>query len=61
MHHLRQQPLTLLFIYVFLVFLEVNSDYFLNSVNRLIFVTWKCGVFFAVRTEFSNIIFTFGV
>jgi hypothetical protein len=24
----------------------------LNSVNRLIFVTVKCGVFFAVRTEF---------
>jgi hypothetical protein len=29
----------------------------LNSVNRLIFVTVKCGVFFAVRTEFLNIIY----
>jgi hypothetical protein len=28
----------------------------LNSVNQLIFVTVKCCVFFAVRTEFLNII-----
>jgi hypothetical protein len=28
----------------------------LNSVNQLIFVMVKCGVFFAVRTEFLNII-----
>jgi hypothetical protein len=30
----------------------------LNSVNRLIFVTVKCSVFFAVRTEFLNNIST---
>jgi hypothetical protein len=28
----------------------------LNSVNQLIFVMVKCGVFFAVRTEFLYII-----
>jgi hypothetical protein len=28
----------------------------LNGVNQLIFVMVKCGVFFAVRTEFLNII-----
>jgi hypothetical protein len=30
----------------------------LNSVNQLIFVMMKCGVFFAVRTEFLYIIST---
>jgi hypothetical protein len=30
----------------------------LNSVNRLIFVTVKFGVFFAVRAEFLNTIYT---
>jgi hypothetical protein len=30
----------------------------LNSVNRLMFVMVKCGVFFEVRTEFLNIIST---
>jgi hypothetical protein len=29
----------------------------LNSVNHLIFVMVKCGAFFAVRTEFLNIIY----
>jgi hypothetical protein len=29
---------------------------FLNSVNRLMFVMVKCCVFFAVHTEFLNII-----
>jgi hypothetical protein len=35
----------------------------LNSVNRLIFVTVKCGVSFAVQTEFLNILFwtSFGI
>jgi hypothetical protein len=33
---------------------SVNSDYFLNSVNQLIFVMVKC-VVFEVRTEFLNI------
>jgi hypothetical protein len=28
----------------------------LNSVNQLVFVMVKCGVFFAVRTEFLSII-----
>jgi hypothetical protein len=28
----------------------------LNSVNQMIFDMEKCGVFFAVRTEFLNII-----
>jgi hypothetical protein len=27
---------------------------YLNSVNQLIFVMVKCGVFFAVRTQFLN-------
>jgi hypothetical protein len=30
----------------------------LNGVNQLIFVMVKCGVFFEVRTEFLNIIYT---
>jgi hypothetical protein len=30
----------------------------LNSVTQLIFVMVKCGVFFAVRTEFLNMIYT---
>jgi hypothetical protein len=30
----------------------------LNSINHSIFVMVKCGVFFAVRTEFLNIIHT---
>jgi hypothetical protein len=30
----------------------------LNSVNQLIFEMVKCGVFFVVRTEFLNIIYT---
>jgi hypothetical protein len=34
--------------------LTVNSDYFLNVVNQLIFVMVKCGVLFEVRTEFLN-------
>jgi hypothetical protein len=27
---------------------------FLNTVNKLIFVTVKCGAFFAVRIDFLN-------
>jgi hypothetical protein len=38
------------------VWLSVNSDYFLNTINQLIFVMVKCGVLFEVRTEFLNII-----
>jgi hypothetical protein len=36
--------------------LSVNSDISLNHVNKLIIVKVKCGVLFAVRTEFLNII-----
>jgi hypothetical protein len=42
----------------FRMIFDVNSDYFLNSVNQLIFVMVKCCVFFAVRAEFLNIILT---
>jgi hypothetical protein len=42
--------------YGFCVIFTVNSDYFFNSVNQLIFVTVKCVVLFEVRTEFLNII-----
>jgi hypothetical protein len=38
------------------MFLSVNRDYSLNSINQMILVMVKCGVFFAVRTEFLNII-----
>jgi hypothetical protein len=34
--------------------LTVNSDYFFNSVNKMIFVMVKCGVLFEVRTEYLN-------
>jgi hypothetical protein len=42
-------------LYGFLMFLIVNSDYFLNSINQLICLMVKCGVLFEVRTEFWNI------
>jgi hypothetical protein len=46
-----------LFICVFHMILTVNSDYFSqNSINKLIFAMVKCGVFFAVRTGFLNIV-----
>jgi hypothetical protein len=32
----------------------VIRDISLNSINQLIFVMVKCGVFFAVRTELLN-------
>jgi hypothetical protein len=38
--------------------LIVNSAYFLNGINKLIFIMVKSSVFFAVRTEFLNIILT---
>jgi hypothetical protein len=37
--------------------LRIKSSYFLNSIKRLIFVVAKCGVFFAVRSEFLNVIY----
>jgi hypothetical protein len=36
--------------------LMANGDYFLNSVNQLIFAMVKCGAFFAVRPGCLNII-----
>jgi hypothetical protein len=36
----------------------VNSNYFPEQHNQLIFVMVKCGVLFEVRTEFLNIIWT---
>jgi hypothetical protein len=45
--------------YYFRMILRINSDYLsLNSINQLIFVMVKYSVFFAVRTEFLNIIQT---
>jgi hypothetical protein len=35
------------------VVVTVISDYFLKSINQLIFVMVKCGVLFQVRTEFK--------
>jgi hypothetical protein len=35
---------------------EADTNVYRNSVNQLIFVMVKCDVFFAVRTEFLNII-----
>jgi hypothetical protein len=36
--------------------LSVNRDFSLNSINELMFVIVRCGVFFEVRTESLNII-----
>jgi hypothetical protein len=44
------------FKFVFLLILRVTTIISLNSVNRLIFVMVKCCVFFAVRTEFLNVV-----
>jgi hypothetical protein len=35
---------------------DLNGFFSLNSVNKLILVMVKCGVFFEVRTEFLDII-----
>jgi hypothetical protein len=48
--------LPLFSICVFRTTLTVKAIISLNGVNRLIFVTLKRGVFFAVRTEFLRII-----
>jgi hypothetical protein len=42
-------------IYGFFKLLGLNCDYFLNSINWLIFLMVNC-VLFEVRTEFFNII-----
>jgi hypothetical protein len=40
----------------FCMILNVNSGYFLEQRYQFIFVMVKCCVFFAVRTEFLNVI-----
>jgi hypothetical protein len=56
MHHLLQQSVTLHFVFTSSVRFSLQTAIIsLNSVNRSIFVTVKCGVFFAVRTESLNI------
>jgi hypothetical protein len=40
----------------FIRFSVLSGIISLNSINQLIFVMVKCGVFFAVQTEFLNII-----
>jgi hypothetical protein len=63
--HLLQQSVTLHFLFTCFVWFSVSTAIIsLNSVNKLIFVMEvtmifvmvKCSVFFAVRTEFLNII-----
>jgi hypothetical protein len=48
------------FVFIGFVWFSVYSENHisLNSINHLIFVTVKCGVFFEVRIEFLNIIQT---
>jgi hypothetical protein len=56
-YHRLLQLVTLYFVYMDLVRLLVKTAIIsLNSVNQLIFVMVKCGVFFEVGTEFLNII-----
>jgi hypothetical protein len=38
--------------------LRLSSYYFRNSIDQLIFVMGKCGVFYEVQTELLNIIYT---
>jgi hypothetical protein len=45
------------YIYGFHVILNEKRRHLLKRVNELIFVTVKCGVFFAVRTEFLSVIY----
>jgi hypothetical protein len=57
MSNLLQQSVTLHFVFKsFVWFSMLTAIISVNSVNQLIFVMVKCGVFFAVRTEFLNII-----
>jgi hypothetical protein len=52
MSHLLQQSITLYF--GLRMILAETAIISLKSVNQLIFVMVKCGVFFAVRTGFLN-------
>jgi hypothetical protein len=57
MYHLYEHSLTIYFVFTYFLWFSLQTAIIsLNSVNRLIFVTVKCGVFFAVRTGFLNII-----
>jgi hypothetical protein len=59
LYHLIKQSVCLHFVFMCFVLLTVWSAIIsLNSVNRLIFATVKCGIFFAVRTGFLNINYT---
>jgi hypothetical protein len=54
-YHLFQQSVALCFVFIgFAWFSLYTAIITLNSVNQLIFVMVKCGVLFAVRTEFLN-------
>jgi hypothetical protein len=57
MNHLLWQSVMLDFVFIGFAWLSLLTAIIsLNSVNQLIFVMVKCGVFFEVRTEFLNII-----
>jgi hypothetical protein len=55
-HYELYVPLVLFIQYYFVRFSLQTAIISLNSVNQLIFVTVKCCVYFAVRTEFLNVI-----
>jgi hypothetical protein len=57
MSHLLQQSATLHFVFMDKVRFSLETAIIsLNNVNQLILVMVKCSVFFAVRTEFLNVI-----
>jgi hypothetical protein len=57
--HLLQQSVIVHFVFMYFVLFSLQTAIIsLNCVNRLIFVTVKRGVFFAVRAEFLNVICT---
>jgi hypothetical protein len=57
-YHLLQQPETLHFVFLcFVCFPPQTAIIFLSSINQLIFVMVTGCVFFAVRTEFLNIVY----
>jgi hypothetical protein len=59
MYHLFQQSETFHFVFMGFVWFSLWTGIIsLNSINYLIFVMVKSCVFFAVRTEFLNIIYT---
>jgi hypothetical protein len=55
MNHLLWQSVMLHFVFVGFAWLTLYTAIIsLNSINKLIFVTVKCGVLFEVWTEFLN-------